>query len=192
MQVSFKSSSEFAVIDSDASNVPEQLPFEPARLPFEPERLPFEPEQLPFDEGEITQTPENVPVTEGEQIASDSSVARPAMETPESYTSATFSAGPLANQLGENGNLLAPFYARQRPSEQPHVDQSLPSGYLPWWAERVAKSAGIKPSPSHYTLDQLIHSALENSPHIQVAAAAPNISQAQLLEESSHSIGLGS
>ena len=171
MQVSFNSSSQFTVIDSDASNVPEQLPFEP--------------EQLPFEEGEITQTPENVPVTEGEQVASDSFIARPPMEAHESYTSATFSAGPLANQLGENGNLLAPFYARQRPSEQPHVDQSLPSGYLPWWAERVAKSAGIKPSPSHYTLDQLIHSALENSPHIQVAAAAPNIRQAQLLEESS-------
>ena len=50
MQVSFNSSSQFTVIDSDASNVPEQLPFEP--------------EQLPFEEGEITQTPENVPVTE--------------------------------------------------------------------------------------------------------------------------------
>ena len=171
MNVSFESASEFAGIDSDASNVLE--------------RLPFEPEQLPFEEGEITQTPENVPGTEGEQIASDSFIARPPMEAHESYTSATFSAGPLANQLGENGNLLAPFYARQRPSEQPHVDQSLPSGYLPWWAQRVAKSVGIKPSPSHYTLDQLIHRALENSPRIQVAAAAPNIRQAQLLEESS-------
>lgn len=130
------------------------------------------------------QAPEYVSVTEGAETEPCTVCSDSAPQQSESYVYQSLPVDPLANQNGGSSDLLTPYLARLHRSERTQANGSLPGGYLPWWANHVTQSVGIEASPSHFSLDRLLHRALENSPHIRVAATAPNIRQAQLLEES--------
>ena len=88
----------------------------------------------------------------------------------------------LANQNGASG-LLNPYLSRAAGYQENQIDTSLSREFSPWWADQATNPIGIKPSPKRFSLDQLVHRALINSPRIQVAATAPYIRQAAMLEE---------
>ena len=93
-----------------------------------------------------------------------------------------------ANQTSAASGLLSAYQSRPilQSDDQSQEIQSpdLPAGFQPWWSRQNQNSIGLKNSPVLVSLDSLIQRALENSPHIQVAATQPHIQQAVLLEES--------
>lgn len=96
---------------------------------------------------------------------------------------------PSASQTGEAPGLMSsyesrPFLTTDQDSIQPTMPQ-LPAEFQPWWSNATLSPLGIKSQPISVSLDILIQRALANSPHIQVAATAPHIRRAALLEESS-------
>jgi outer membrane protein TolC len=62
---------------------------------------------------------------------------------------------------------------------------SMPLGYRPWWSQESTKKIVAGRTQIPVSLDSLIQSALQNSPHIQVAATEPHIRQTSVFEEAS-------
>ena len=94
-----------------------------------------------------------------------------------------------ANQTNADSGLLSAYQSRPILQADERFNSTLtstlPQGFQPWWAQQNKTALGLKVSPIQVSLDSLIHRALKNSPHIQVAATQPHIQQAVLLEESS-------
>jgi outer membrane protein TolC len=94
---------------------------------------------------------------------------------------------PHSSRTSNEAHYLAPYQSRPQTIgfEEGSVPNSeLPPEFTPWWTLPSATAIGIRASPLQVSLDLLIQRALSNSPHIQIAAAKPHISQAKLVEES--------
>ena len=97
---------------------------------------------------------------------------------------------PLANSRTSASQLFE--MSGQRGMIQPSMEGSfpvvggqIPAGFLPWWTPSVKQGIGIQKNGLAIGLDVLIQSALQYSPHIQLAATEPHIRRSAFFEESS-------
>ena len=200
---SINPSTTYSQIDDDRYPLVDHTQVQVKQQPAPIEFIPLPPFETPSVTDSVVQEPTNTstdrPIST-EEVENDNfdnacSDAEPTSAFPSnSQTSLALPTVPKiftqpANQLPDHSSLTAAYANRAQlhlneAAEQNDLASKIPNGFRPWWTQSTSNSLGLKSSPALVSLGSLIHRALSSSPHIQVAATAPHIRRAQLLEES--------
>ncbi|MCA9216948.1 MAG: TolC family protein [Planctomycetales bacterium] len=95
--------------------------------------------------------------------------------------------GCRANQFSDGHCALSEYLTRASVCDSPIWDGESPTEatvtFDAWWDDPLRRPVDLAPQPRPLSIDQLVRSALINSPHVQVAATTPHIKRTLMLEE---------